>query len=174
MADAARLVELLEKIRADSAEARLSPESELAALLPDGQDIEAILGEATDDDIRSMRGPVERYYYSERFMTETYARHLCRLAGRDPARLLADTVRDESRIYPRPTPVAAFIDAPFSMTQAEIDHAVSRLSALPEFDDIGSITCSNGELYLYSRRYLAEAHASGLAEWAAVGMKENP
>ena len=167
------LAALLEKIRTDSTETRLSPASQLASLVPEG-DASAILDEGAEDDIKMMRGSRDRYYFSERSMTEPYARHLYRLAERDPVRLVADTTRDESRTYPRPTPVSTFLDSPFSMTRAEVDAAVSSMAFDPEYADIKTTTASNGELYLYSSSHLSEAHAAGLAEWAAVGEKENP
>lgn len=168
------LVALMERIRAESAETRLSPASGLASLARNGEDACAILDGGADDDIRMMRGAGERYYFSDRSMTEAYAKHLYRLAERDPVRLVADTTRDESRVYPRPTPASAFLDAPFSMTRAEVDAAISRMTFDPAYADIRTTRASNGDLYLYSSAHLSEGHAAGLAEWAAVGQRENP
>ena len=133
-----------------------------------------MLEEGAEADIKMMRGTRDRYYFSEISMTESYARHLYRLAEKDPVRLIADTTRDESRTYPRPTPVSTFDDSPFSMSTAEIDAAISKMAFDPEYADIRTVQASNGDAYLYSATYLSEAHASGLAEWASVGEKENP
>lgn len=168
------IVALLEKIRADSARTALSPAADLSSLVPGGADAVALLEEHAEPDIKMMRGSRDRYYFSERSMTESYARHLYRLAEKDPARLIADTTRDESKTYPRPTPIATFEDSPFSMTMAEIDAALSKMTFDPEYSDIRKVQASNGDVYLYSTTYLSEAHASGLAEWASVGEKENP
>ena len=168
------LAALMEQIRSDSAGTRLSPASGLAGLAKDGEDVCAVLDAGADDDIKMMRGSSERYYFSDRSITEAYARHLFRLAERDPVRLVADTTRDESRTYPRPTPVSTFLDSPFSMTRAEVDAAISRMAFDSEYGDIKTTTASNGDLYLYSSSHLSEGHAAGLAEWAAVGEKENP
>ena len=167
------LAALLEKIRNDSSETRLSPASELAALVPEG-DASALLDEGAEDDIKMMRGSRDRYYFSDRSMTEPYAKHLYRLAERDPVRLVADTTRDESKLYPRPTPIGTFVDPPFSMPMAEVEAAVASMAADPEYTDIRECGASNGDRYLYSVLYLTEAHAVGLAEWASVGEKENP
>ncbi len=167
------LAALLEKIRADSAETRLSPAVDLAPLVPEG-DVSVLLGENAEDDIKMMRGSRDRYYFSDRSMTEPYARHLFRLAEKDPVRLIADTTRDESKTYPRPTPLGTFSDAPFSMSGAEIEDALTAMSGDPAYADICATTASNGDRYLYSTQYLTEAHAAGLAEWASVGEKENP
>jgi hypothetical protein len=167
-------VALMEQIRADSAETRLSPATGLASLCPGGGDPGAILDEAAEDDIKLMRGSRDRYYFSDRSMTERYARHLYRLAERDPVRLVADTTRDESSTYPRPTPVATFLDEPFYMSQADVDAAIASMATEPEYADIRTTAASNGDRYLFSTRFLGEAHAAGLAEWASVGEKENP
>ncbi len=62
------LAALLEKMRVDSAETRLSPATELASLVPEG-DISVFLEENAEDDIKLMRDSRDRYYISERSMT---------------------------------------------------------------------------------------------------------
>lgn len=165
---------MMEKIRADSAEIRLTPASCLVPLAPDAESAAAAIEAGADADIKMMRGSAERYYFSDRSMTEAYAKHLYRLAERDPVRLIADTTRDESKTYPRPTPVAAFLESPFSMTQPEIDAAIAAMASIQEYADIRTTSASNGALYLYSATHLGAAHADGLAEWIEVGQKENP
>lgn len=165
---------LMEKIRADSARTALSPAAELSTLVPSGIDAVLLLEEGAGDDIKVMRGSRDHYYFSELSMTEPYARHLYRLAEKDPARLIADTTRDESKMYPRPTPVSMFCESPFSMARVDMDAAIAKMSIDPEYADIRTTAASNGDAYLYSATYLSEAHASGLAEWASVGEKENP
>lgn len=165
---------LMERIRSDSAETKLTPASGLTALTEGGGDPAAVLEAEAEEDIRMLRGASERYYFSDRSMTETYAKHLFRLAERDPARLIADTVRDESRIYPRPTPLETFTDPPFLMSRADVDAAVESIAAAAEYADIRPATASDGSRFLYSAEHLAAAHAEALAEWIAVGEKENP
>lgn len=165
---------LMDKIRADSAEIRLTPSSELQVLVPEGADAESVLESGSGPDIKTMRGSAERYYFSDLSMTESYAKHLYRLAERDPVRLIADTTRDESKTYPRPTPVETFLEQPFSMARSEIDAAIAAMASIPEYADIRTTSASNGALYLYSATYLGDAHAAGLAEWIEVGQKENP
>jgi len=165
---------LTDRIRSDSAEVRLTTASSLASLVPEGESAEAALEAGAAPDIKTLRGSAERYYFSDRSMTESYAKHLYRLAERDPVRLIADTARDDSRVYPRPTPLSAFADAPFSMTRSEIDAAVSRMAFDPAYADIRTTVASNGDRYLYSAESLDDARAAALAEWAAVGERENP
>jgi len=165
---------LIDRIRSDSASVRLTSGTDLAPLAPEGESAEAALEAGAEPDIKTLRGSAERYYFSDRSMTDAYAKHLYRLAERDPVRLIADTTRDDSRVYPRPTPLSSFMDAPFSMTRSEIDAAASRMVFDPAYADIRATAASNGDRYLYSADFLDDARAVALAEWAAVGEKENP
>jgi hypothetical protein len=165
---------LMEMVRMRSAEHTLISSKELIPLLGEAGDPVAIMELGADEDIKMMRGSLDTYYFSDRSITESYAKHLFRLAERDPARLIAETTRDESKTYPRPTPVDTFTDAPFSMSAADIEAALAAMAADPQYKDIRRVEASNGDAYLYSSQHLTEAHAAGLAEWASVGEKENP
>lgn len=140
----------------------------------DPEKIEALLTEQAEDDIKLMRGSRDVYYFSDRFMTAAYALHLFRVAEKDPARMIADTVRDESRIYPRPTPVSTFLATPFRLTTAELDGLLWQISQRNDMTDIKSTAASDGSIYLYSSDFLEDTHADSLAEWDAVGQAENP
>jgi hypothetical protein len=176
---------LLAAIRDASRVAKLKPISELKEILlaqPVGtdavalpsMDLETMVAEAAEDDIKLMRGTRDIYYFSENFMTAAYALHLFRVMEKDPARMVADTVRDESRIYPRPTPAYAFLHPPFSMKEAELDGVLWQISQRNDMTDIKSTTVSNGALYLYSTLHLTVLHAETMAEWNEVGQAENP
>ncbi len=182
---------LLAAIRDASKAANLEPISELKGILevqPAGTeagfrtpmgaqnpvDLEAMIAEAAEDDIKLMRGTRDIYYFSENFMTAAYALHLFRVAEKDPARMVADTVRDESRIYPRPTPAYSFLHSPFNMSEAQLDGVLWQISQRNDMTDIKSTTVSNGALYLYSTLHLTVLHAETMAEWNEVGQAENP
>jgi hypothetical protein len=188
---------LLAAIRDASKDARLKPISELQkvldlqtagieagpshspGVLPTVADaapvnLESLIAEAAEDDIKLMRGTKDTYYFSDNHITEAYALHLFRVAERDPARMVADTVRDESRIYPRPTPAYLFLQPPFNMTEAQLDGVLWQISQRNDMTDIRSTTVSNGALYLYSTEYLTVLHAETMAEWNEVGQAENP
>lgn len=176
---------LLAAIRDASKAASLKPISELM-VIPEAQpagtkadaasqdDLEAMISEAAEDDIKLMRGTRDTYYFSENHMTATYALHLFRVMEKDPARMVADTVRDESRIYPRPTPAYIFLESPFNMTEAQLDGVLWQISQRNDMTDIKSTTVSNGALYLYSTLHLTVLHAETMAEWNEVGQAENP
>lgn len=163
------------EIRAESAGYRLSRADDLAARHPDA-DIGALAAQAAADapDLRSMQGSTTTYHYSTLSMTEAYATHLARVEDRDPLRLVAETVRDESRIYPRPTGANAFLEAPFGMGRSELASILLRLGREGGTEDIRSCKASNGAVYLYSSRFLTDDHAKGLAEYYEVECWLNP
>jgi hypothetical protein len=169
--------ELIEAIRTDSRAAKLSPLTELqaaAAQEAPAPSIEDLIAGADARDIKLMRGVRDVYYFSDLHITEKYAKHLFRLLERDPVRLVADTVRDESRSYPRPTAVSLFLEAPFNMSPEEFEAVLTEIAGNPDTADIGKITASNGALYLYSTQFLTAAHAESLAEWIEVEQWKNP
>jgi hypothetical protein len=164
---------LAKVIRSDSAKCRLTPCSRLCELFPE-TDIRAVIGDSGAEDLKLMEGKAETYFFSSLSMTEAYALHLFRVDEKNPVKLIADTVRDESRIYPRPTDIRIFLDTPFSLKPNEIDELLGRLEIHPDGLDIKSYCSSTGAKYLYSTKYLAPAHAESLAEWIEVGQKDNP
>ena len=165
---------LLEAIRARSAEARLSRLSELAASHPEADGPAELIARAEQPDILCLIGSAETYYFSETSMTQAYARHLFRVEERDVVKLIVETVRDESRIYPRPTAARAFLEAPFKLKPGELEAALFSIKQRPDAADIRESRASNGELYLYSADHLSAVHADGLVEWIEVQQKENP
>ena len=60
-------------------------------------------------------------------MTRRYAEAAVRAADGDQCAAIAETVRDESATYPRPTPIAMFLDAPFMLEPSDIERAVAGL-----------------------------------------------
>lgn len=174
---------LARTIRADSAGHRLSALSALRTAHPVPQELqdefprgveEAIERAEGAEDLKKMSGSSETWFFSERSMTGAYALHLLRLEERDPVRLIADTVRDDSRIYPRPTDIRFFNDPPFSMSDRDLRQALGMMELRPDCADIRRCNASNGALYLYSTLHLAENLAESLCEWIEVGQKENP
>lgn len=136
--------------------------------------IEAALSADAPDDIKMMRGKDGPYYFSELSMTAAYAKHLFRVAEKDPPRLVAETARDESRIYPRPASLGSLLEPPFSLSADELARALAEIAERPEYADIRRCAASNGDEYVYSDAHLSPAHAESLAEWASVGEKDNP
>jgi hypothetical protein len=113
------------------------------------------------------------FYYSSLFMSEPYARILLH-KQEGAADLIANTVREDSDRYPRPTPLGVFKEAPFDLSQEELLFCLEGMSQREEFQDIGRVSTSIGHVFLYSSRSLDRDYAMMLAEWTDVGQFENP
>jgi hypothetical protein len=114
-----------------------------------------------------------RRYYSSHFMTETYARILLQKQG-DPLRLIAETVRKDSAVYPRPVPLDIFTQPPFDLARQEVLNNLERMAAEEQYRDILPTTTSAYNVFLYSTLHLEPDHAAMLAEWLDVGRFNNP
>jgi len=112
-------------------------------------------------------------YYSSMFMSDAYATLLLH-KEEGPGMLIADTVRDDSDRYPRPTPLEVFKEPPFDLSQKEILSFLQEMSGREEYQDISQVSTSIGHVFLYSSRYLDRDYALMLAEWIDVGQFENP
>jgi hypothetical protein len=126
------------------------------------------------DDLRETQDQNgERRYYSAQFMTEMYAGLLVRREG-DPLHLIAEIVRENSSLYPRPFPIGGFERMPFGMGREEIRQCLDRMAGLDAYQDIAQTTTSAGNTFLYSRTFLDPEYAAALAEWIDVGQYDNP
>ena len=114
-----------------------------------------------------------RRYYSSQFMTQAYAEILLQ-KGSSHLRLIAEIVRQNSELYPRPVPMDLFTLPPFDLTGQEVRNAVERMAAGEEYRDIVPTTTSASRVFLYSTLHLEPDHASMLAEWLDVGQLNNP
>lgn len=114
------------------------------------------------------------FLYSERWMTAAYAALAARATSGDRLSLVAAAVREDSRIYPRPTPASVFSVPPFNLSPAELESIVNEMARDPAFADIGRVQASDGTVFLYSTGGMTAAYAESRAEWLAVGQYENP
>jgi hypothetical protein len=115
----------------------------------------------------------DSHYYSARGMTEAYAGILIQ-KGEDPLLLMVETIRDNSRRYPRPVRLDLFKEPPCSLSPAEIFHCLKRMAEQEQYQDIAQTTTSIGTLFLFSKLHLEADYASMLAEWLDVGQAMNP
>jgi hypothetical protein len=180
-------VELARFIRESSREGRLLAladiETEIAARRISSSDratepveIPALLEEAvlSHNDIKAIRDDSgDAFYFSELFMTGAYARVLM-LKGQGPLKMMAEVIRERSRIYPRPVPLALFQCAPFNLNDDEIALYLKEMTGKLPFRDIEHLTTSIGNVFAYSTDHLDPGYAAMLAEWVDVGMVENP
>jgi len=113
------------------------------------------------------------HYYSTQSLSETYARILI-LREENPLLLIAQIIRENSAIYPRPVPLDLFMEPPFGLTLEEISEYLKNMRQGKEYQDIAQTTTSIGTIFLYSDRHLDADYASMLAEWFDVGQANNP
>lgn len=111
------------------------------------------------------------YLYCDRHITEKYAVLLARTAVNDTCTTIAHTVREESRIYPRPINVTAFTSRVFGIPPASLQPCIMRVLNHPEFSDIRKLVHPETEaVYLYSNQYMCEDQAFSIMKW----MEERP
>lgn len=114
-----------------------------------------------------------RRYYSSQFMTQAYAMILLQKQG-DQLRLIAEIVRQNSEVYPRPVPLDIFTQPPFDLTRQEALNYLERMAAEEEYRDIVRTTTSASRVFLYSTLHLEPEYASMLSEWLDVDQFNNP
>ncbi len=169
-----------EKVRADSRDTQfLTPVDSLYAEI--GWDRNAynpdeIRKDPRYDDIKTVTAATgELFFYSTRHMSDYCAVLLARVAAHDPCTTIAETVRDESKRYPRPTCVLFFLEKLFAMNEADLKASVCELQQRPEFGDIKTMVHpATGGIYLYSSQYLDADTAFSLMDWQEVGKAANP
>jgi hypothetical protein len=137
-------------------------ETALKQVLEENQDLKAITG---SDGIPC--------YYSVQSLSETYAGILMR-KSESPLCQIAEVVRENSRVYPRPTPVDSFRESPFGLTREELVACLTAMREQTEYQDIAQTITSAGTSFLYSTQHLETDHAFALAEWLDVGQVNNP
>jgi hypothetical protein len=112
-------------------------------------------------------------YYSTIYMIEAYAQLLVRKEG-NPLLMIAETVRENSKIYPRPIRRDIFKNEPFELNEEEISTCLQKMREEDQYKDIAQTTTSEGTVFLYSTLHLEPDYASMLAEWVDVGQYRNP
>lgn len=128
---------------------------------------------AENDDLALLKGlDGGEYYHSPSLLSVTYAEII---TGKEvPLAMIVETVRKNSREYPRPIALEIFEYPPFDLTPEELEGCLHKIAADPESADIKYVESCVGTVYLYSERYLDEDYASFLADKEDVGMVESP
>ena len=174
---------IAEKVRADSQnDARLTSAADLHSLAPEMEQdgIAVILDEMrTEDryaDIKAVTSPTgEVHYHSDRHMSGYYAVVLSRVAAKDPVATVAAMVRDESRIYPRPTCIQFFTEPMFGIPASDLEAIFGEMLQKPEYGDIKlMVHPDTGAAYAYSSEYLNGDEAYKLMHWVEVVKDANP
>lgn len=156
----------------------LTSRQDLAAEIPEDEWDAIVLALQDESDPYALGVLLDKegneWYYSSTQMQPAYAAALLRVLDRDLLSLLVETVRNESRTYPRATRVELFLQAPFRFTQEELTAVLAQMVSDPDSTDIRRTHASNGTEFLFSDRHLTPFYAGRLAEWEEVESKENP
>lgn len=131
--------------------------------------VHAMPGDERYKDIKQVVGPTGLVYlYSETHMTGNYAALLARAEANDPYMTIAETVREESQLYPRPTKLGLFYEPLFKIPEDQMSVIVESLLKRPEFGDIKKIEAPTGAIYLYSDKYMVAPAAERYVQWEEV------
>lgn len=125
-------------------------------------------------DITELIGKEKRYFYSKKTMTESYANLLFKIEEKDTLSTIAQTVRYNSKRYPKTTSINVFLKEPYNLKKEEISDVLNQFKNNENFKDIKESIASNGVLCLYSEEYLTKNYADALTEYAEVTRVENP
>ncbi|QXE92036.1 hypothetical protein [Geomonas subterranea] len=108
----------------------------------------------------------ELYLYCDAHITDKYAALLVRSAVTDASRTIVETVREESRVYPRPTRVSLFTSQVFGIPSATLQPCIVRVLNSPEYGDIRKLVHPDTDAeYLYSNLHMNEEQAYTLMNW---------
>jgi hypothetical protein len=169
------------KVRDDSKmQVQLTPVASLTGLYPEIEaGLSAHLAEMARDeryqDVKPLVGPSgKEYLYSETHITRNYAIMLARVGEGTPCSIIAETVREESRTYPRPTKVELFYSPVFDLDRNHMETIIEGTLRNPEYADLEKLVASTGAVYLYSSKYMDHYQAERWIEWEEVGKLNNP
>jgi hypothetical protein len=137
--------------------------------------LRSLAADQANADIRVIRDDKrgDLYLYASPHVCEAYAASLLLAKISDPCDVIAETVREESRLYPRPTCSLLFHLPPYGLSPEAMPSYVREMGRREEMRDIKTFEASNGVSYFYSERHMSLAHARGLAEWIEVEQFEN-
>lgn len=139
---------------------KLSPHPEITPEYFETVLAEVLKGQYGIEDLTSWDS--KHYYHFSPLLSASYARLLS--TQNNPYEQILDTVRESSRVYPRPVGVFTFEFAPFRIDPTVIQDVLDRIAEDPNAKDIRVTVTSAGTVYLYSSTYLEDAMADFLAE----------
>lgn len=169
---------MAEKIRRDSRVATvLTPLNAMFRLFPDIKPVKicSLLNEMQAQvpyrDIKTVSAfSGELYLYCALHITDKYAALLVRSAVSDACSTIVETVREDSRIYPRPTKISIFTSQVYGIPPATLHPCVVRVLNSPQYADIRKLVHPESESeYLYSNLHMNEEHAYSLMKWMEEG-----
>lgn len=116
----------------------------------------------------------KNYYYSATEMTDKYADIMMGLNNNDFLKLIADSVRYESKVYPRPTYLKQFTSSPYNIEELTLLEILDSINENSDYSDLKYTEASNGVRFIYSDKHMKPGYAKYLAEWIEVKQDEIP
>lgn len=115
-------------------------------------------------DICVYQGAKDLYYYTYPTLAHNYVKNVALAQEDDLPHTIAETVRYESKIYPRATAIETFSKFPYHYTEIQTRRALELMAKLPEYADIETYVSGKKKTYIFSTKYLSRAYASSLVE----------
>ena len=174
---------LANAIRADSRDqVNLTPAQALYELAPETDRaiidilLKGIQSEERFADIKTVAASnSDVYFHSDKYLVGSYAVTLLLAMAGDHCATIAETVRDESRIYPRTTRVASFFEPVYGVPSESLSVVINDMLQKPEYADIKRIVHpATGAVHLYSNQFITEDRALAMMDWEEVGRANNP
>lgn len=178
--DIEKISEAILHIRNTSKEGDLVPKNSLQDVLDIEEEqleplLDAIKGKEELIELKTIENDEgEEFLYSATEMTDRYASILISVNNNNLLKLIADTVRYESKVYPRATRLSLFTLRPYNIEESTLLGLLSSLSADNNYADLKYTEASNGVRFIYSEKYMTAEYANSLAEWEEVLHKEIP
>ena len=106
----------------------------------------------------------ENCLYSSSFMVPSYAALLKDIQDNNIAKLFADFVRKESKLYPRPTPLFVFSGPPFNYSEETIEATLASMKDSDNYSDIQRFTGGDGQEYLCSTTSMSVDYGKAIVD----------
>lgn len=115
----------------------------------------------------------DSYLYDILLWTGQYASTAVILEEKDTLKAIGTRTRKDCKIYPRPLPITALFQPPYNYTLEEIEKALEKMENEEDYQDIKTVTASNGGVCIYSTDFMSEKYARSLCQYLEVESKEH-
>lgn len=113
------------------------------------------------------------YYYDTQYMTDRYATVQSLIEEKDILSTIAAAVRHDCKTYPRPLRMVVLLNSPYYYSEDEILGALARMKLSEDYNDIDTVTASNGKMCIYSSLYMSKKYAKAICEQMEVEWVKN-
>ena len=117
------------------------------------------------NDIFAYAGAKDTYYYTYPTLAHNYVKNLVLAQEDDLPRIIAETVRYESKTYPRATNIDTFSKYPYHYTTIQIKRMLERMRGQEAYQDLQTYESKNKNFYIFSTLHLSPSYASYLVEF---------